>query len=487
MPPKRASPEIPAPTPEPEARELAEEPEPVIVKKCFRVGGQVYFGECKAGTGENAGRFIRHGKGLQVHNGVSPNASQGRLAHETVVLRTYDGNFEDDLESGHGIAKWADGSSYDGPWSRGLMHGYGGRFVWADGTTYDGPWHMGQMSGSGGRLTYSDGNFDHGKFYRDCFRDGSQWVNTLGKRSRMEILDIMKGPGREVQEPPPPPVLQVGNCDRGGQAIASQMRAVLAAIEEQGVIPFFIGEQPQDPLRILTEAQVMDVTKHAVSLRNAVVTRRRHRDHYRLFGDPLRAALRSGAYYTLVFEDYDFDGQDVIYPDWYQRAPATRRPMLEVPEEWGLEKLFFEAASGPRRPTELVPEILHPRIFNGREMSRLFVPEVHAKSTQAQAKAPEPKKHGSVPNEAAHITACAFKGVGGTGHLYTLPVTPDEAGIRNVPHLRTALVAMAPLPLGLPREEVSPYVMGRFGHLVPLHRTAIVVLTHEIVETTPRL
>lgn len=171
------------------------EPEEVeIHKKCFRVGTQTYYGDCKLGFGARKGTFVRHGFGKQVNAAVTPagyKTSNNTVAYETSVMGVYEGNWEDDVMSGQGVYSWSDGSQYDGAFQNGKMHGPG-RFMWPDSSTYEGTWHSGQMTGHG-RLDYRfDGTSWQGRFQRDAFQkhDG-KWVNVWQQTRGLEQKQIL--------------------------------------------------------------------------------------------------------------------------------------------------------------------------------------------------------------------------------------------------------------------------------------------------------
>eukprot|EP00929_Paragymnodinium_shiwhaense_P009490 TRINITY_DN113679_c0_g1_i1.p2 TRINITY_DN113679_c0_g1~~TRINITY_DN113679_c0_g1_i1.p2 ORF type:complete len:261 (-),score=66.77 TRINITY_DN113679_c0_g1_i1:255-1037(-) len=95
----------------------------------------------------------------------------------------YDGQWDDDLISGHGHQTWQDGRKYHGEFQKGKFHGHGrmewhtpqgmmiyegsyvddakhgrGKFVWSDGRVYDGEWRSGKRWGKG---VYINARGDH--------------------------------------------------------------------------------------------------------------------------------------------------------------------------------------------------------------------------------------------------------------------------------------------------------------------------------------
>ncbi|CAE8587632.1 unnamed protein product, partial [Polarella glacialis] len=174
-----------------------EEPaEPEILKKCLRSGGQLYYGDVKAGYRDRAGTFVRHGLGRQVNSAVAPlgPGPNGLPAFETVVLSIFEGNWEEDQPCGHGTFKWGDGSTYEGMVAEGQMHGHG-RFVWPDASTYEGGWHQGLMQGQGRfDSRFDGGRFMQGRFQRNNFlKPDGRWVDVLKHLRSNELKQIIGG------------------------------------------------------------------------------------------------------------------------------------------------------------------------------------------------------------------------------------------------------------------------------------------------------
>merc|ERR1711972_731639 len=100
--------------------------------------------------------------------------------------------------------------------------------------------------------------------------------------------------------------------------------------------------------------------------------------------------------------------------------------------------------------------------------------------TEGEARAVE----GMSPAEAAKAAAAEGPktgSVGLTGHVFELPNVSDPraVGLRMVHHLRPAIVALSSLPAGLNDEAVCERVVERFKSHVPMHRTMLIVLTHD--------
>lgn len=65
---------------------------------------------------------------------------------------------------GRGKMEWADGASYDGDWSQGVMHGEFGVFTFANGSVYRGNWSQGNRSGRARYTSSEDGSCYEGGF-----------------------------------------------------------------------------------------------------------------------------------------------------------------------------------------------------------------------------------------------------------------------------------------------------------------------------------
>lgn len=496
----------------PQEEEEVEPAEPEILKKYFRVGTQVYYGDCKLGYGARKGTFVRHGWGRQINAAVTPaghKISSSSMSYETSVMGAYEGNWEDDLMSGQGVYSWSDGSMYDGAFVNGQMHGPG-RFIWPDGSTYEGTWHSGQMTGHG-RLDYRfDGNFYQGKFQKDAFqRNNGEWVDVWQQTRGIERRAILD---HDPQALP----FALKRCACGEIYARSPQQRVLAdqtqrlaesitAAHNQGYTPFIFADESlqQCVLKCLSTANLTDHTSQSVSLRAAAIAKRRKRDFNGMFYSAIQTSLQKGTLFTLVFEDDD-EGCSLLAKEddrWFERQPSLKPPTNLLPDEWQL-KQFFSSNTFP-------PEVLHPMLFNGRLMSKLFLPEQLREGgigdglpAPGGAAPPddatpdggaEPGEGAEVPptsNASPAVAAQAAQaaaapvpagGVGLTGHLFELPDVPDprSAGLRLVHHLRPVIVGSSSLPTGLSDDAVIETVVQRFQNHVPMHRTMLILMTHD--------
>jgi len=490
--------------------EEVEPEEAEIHKKCFRVGTQTYYGDCKLGAGARKGTYVRHGYGRQVNAAVTPagyKISAEVIAYETSVMGVYEGNWEDDVMSGQGVYSWSDGSQYDGAFVNGKMHGPG-RFMWPDFSTYEGTWHSGQMTGHG-RLDYRfDGTSWQGRFQRDAFQkhDG-KWVNVWQQTRGLEQRQILD---HEAQATP---IIRRCACGemyarRPQQPRLSEQVAKLeesiAAAQNQGYTPFIIADESLKgcALKCLTAANLTNHATQSVSIRMAAIAKRRKRDFNGMMYGAIASSLQTGTLFTLVFEDDD-EGCGLLAKEddrWFDRQPSTTPPTNPLPEQWKL-KHFYHPGTFPL-------EILQPMLFNGRLMSKLFLSEQLREDTPAPSDLPPPAAGAptttaegeDLPNEteeterppsakglsnadAAQSAAAPTPsgGVGLTGHVFELPevTDPRTVGLRTVHHIRPTIVSLSCLPSGLSDDDVCGRVVERFRSHVPMHRTYLILLTHD--------
>lgn len=88
-----------------------------------------------------------------------------------LIVESYEGS-EDDLGRFDGdscIAKFKEGHTYEGSFSRGMMHGQG-KYIWTDGTVFEGEFKWNVIDGYGSFL-WSDGTTYTGMI-KNGLRDG---------------------------------------------------------------------------------------------------------------------------------------------------------------------------------------------------------------------------------------------------------------------------------------------------------------------------
>lgn len=278
--------------------------------------------------------------------------------------------------------------------------------------------------------------------------------------------------------------------------------------QNQGYTPFIIADESLRgcALKCLTAANLTNHAKQSVSIRMAAIAKRRKRDFNGMFYGAIASSLQTGTLFTLVFEDDD-EGCSLLAKEddrWFDRQPSTTPPTNSLPEQWKLRHFYH--------PGTFPPEILQPMLFNGRLMSKLFLPEKLREDAMGTGPAPSdlpapaagsptPAAEGDeVPNETEETTrppsakglssADAAQsaaaptpagGVGLTGHVFELPEVDDPrtVGLRTVHHIRPAIVSLSCLPSGLPDDEVCGRVVERFKQHIPMHRTYLILLTHD--------
>lgn len=94
---------------------------------------------------------------------ITPGRNRGYFTYDDGS--TYDGEFENGKVHGKGTYTWGDGTTYEGTFESGLPHGEG-RLTWPTGATYEGAFYAGLMSGTG-LMTWSTGATYEGNFTAD--------------------------------------------------------------------------------------------------------------------------------------------------------------------------------------------------------------------------------------------------------------------------------------------------------------------------------
>jgi len=288
----------------------------------------------------------------------------------------------------------------------------------------------------------------------------------------------------------------------------AKLEDMIAMAQNQGYTPFIIADESLQgcALKCLTAANLTNHSTQSVSIRMAAIAKRRKRDFNGMFYGAIASSLQTGTLFTLVFEDDD-EGCGLLAKEddrWFDRQPSTTPPTNPLPEQWKLSH-FYRQGTFPL-------EVLQPMVFNGRLMSKLFLPEQLREdamgtvqpSDLAAPAAGSPDRQvtegGEPPNETEETTrppsakgmskadaaqAAAAPtpagGVGLTRHVFELPdvTDPRTVGLRTVHHIRPTIVSLSCLPSGLSDDEVCGQVVGRFRSHVPMHRTYLILLTHD--------
>jgi hypothetical protein len=87
----------------------------------------------------------RHGSGTEVRTETGADGNK--------LVWTYEGNWEHDKKSGHGVMHYPSGSVYSGQWANSKKNGFGSQTS-ATGDQYEGTWLNGKMHGNG---VFTDG------------------------------------------------------------------------------------------------------------------------------------------------------------------------------------------------------------------------------------------------------------------------------------------------------------------------------------------
>lgn len=474
----------------PQSEDEPEEPE--ILKKCLRAPGQLYYGDVKAGYHERKGRWIRHGKGLQVVTALAPKVGK---AYETVVLSSYEGEWEEDLPCGEGSYKWSDGSSYEGNMEQGKMHGQG-RFVWPDGSSYEGSWNAGALHGQGRfDSRFDGGRYMQGQFHFNCFqRSDGRWVDILQHIKNHELREILEGNPLTRIEPDVAAKNKTKVKPSKGSTMtstglsfsnvlritddSSRLSQCLREALKGNLVPLVLAEEgaKQHAMEALLAAGVMtEPSAQCVSLRLAALEQRRQRDYKRFFTDALTSSIRSGSCFTLVFED---DGHAEDEEGWLQRTPQTSS-MEVLPDEWSLSRFFSSSA--------LPPEIFAPMIFNARGKAPLLLPDgsdngVPPESAE-ELQTPAPSQDlmlraaGELPESSCGLTGHVFEASEEELQQRDPTETSSLLGLPLHYQVHPVLLAQAPMPSAMEDAEVRKWVKQRFGKHVPCHRLALLVVT----------
>jgi len=406
-----------APPAEAEQPEEPEEPaEPEIHKKCFRIGGQVYYGECK--KIDDTEDFVRHGYGKQVF-------SADTTSKETVVMAEYEGHWSEDVINGHGNYKWADGSSYEGNFLDGKMHGYG-RYQWPEGSSYTGTWADNQMSGPGRFDSAFDGDFLQGTFSRNCFQQhNGQWLDVHREHRKAERLRIADGEPRGIN---------IVRCTNP-EAFDDAAKATLA----ENLIPLVVADETfQGDLLTLVKPCSKATT---VSIPEVALAKRRQRDYCNTFYQAIKQALERGDWLTIAFDAVSEENPQAGTDDNAGSGPSM------LPDEWRLEH-FFDKRCLPLEAFDL-------KLFNGRRMSQFYLPEEGKADTEPVTEDDD----GAMPTPE---------------QLQEMEEQPQV-----VYNLRMCIVTLGRIAAEMSDSEVRAGIIAQYGTHVPLHRAQIILLSED--------
>jgi len=330
--------------------------------------------------------------------------------------------------TGRAIFKYYDGSVYEGDFEKGILTSEEGKWEWADGTNYKGMWVDGYMHGQG-RFLSATGEFWEGQFHRNCFHkhDGS-WIDLSARHQASEMASLAKGDAAHV------PIVRVSN--------ALQLNEELARItRHDNMVPFVVADTsclPEDATVLdWVEGTDQDTT---VFLKFVAIQKQRHHDYRSRFYNGIQKALVAGKRFSVVFE------------------PDEEDPEAGVPQSQALQE-FFDRFAFPL-------EAFDPRLFHGRQYPVSFLPEDRRQEYFLVAPPPPPPSVAASPEppaegEEAPPAAAA-------------PATREPPVLYRLDFMVTT---QGRLSNGASDKEVREMMIKSYGHLAPLHRTTVVLVT----------
>ncbi|CAL1131907.1 unnamed protein product [Cladocopium goreaui] len=386
-------------------------------KRCFRNGGDVYFGEVQE---LEDGSCLRHGFGHQIFTAKA--AETG----EEVIYGQYKGSWRADLQTS-GIFGWSDGTVYEGFFVEGRPHGHG-RMKWPEGSVYDGNWQRGELHGQGTYICGFKHVESHGIFWRNCLRDhNGQWVNKVKQREelRSQHLRINAYPASKF-------VIPVYRCS--SREILD--RALAASQEPPYLIPFLLathscssGRAP--PLDFVEGGDLGCKVDTTVHLGYAAQEKLRARDTDVLFQKAMAAALRTARPLTLIWGD-DEPGPSGEAPPMDVWDLDNSQP---VPDKWALTNFLS--------PLVLPADIFDLRHFQCAGLADFFL---HRDANDAVPEVPD--------------------------------VEPAHPAMQPAPilySLKVLLMSLKRVPNEFEDESIRRHLLGRFGLALPVHRIAAFV------------
>mmetsp|Transcript_67875 Transcript_67875/g.196432 ORF Transcript_67875/g.196432 Transcript_67875/m.196432 type:complete len:400 (-) Transcript_67875:53-1252(-) len=393
-------------------------------RRCFRVAGQIYYGDVLE---DAEGRCTRHGQGVQIFTATT-------VTGEALVWGKYTGGWKKDRMTGSGSYRWSDGSAYEGGMLDGKLHGHG-RFTWPEGSWYDGVWCQSEMHGQGSFFNAYDGYPIHGQIVRNCIQmpDGC-WVNLANRRAQRRAERLRIG------APPPLPkavaladehgLVPVAFC-RSPQDLGEIAAAVLRGSGSK--VPLILADfscppaggsyGSAAPLWCLELGDNGCNPSTTVHMERAVIEKRRKRDHASLFIDAIRESLLTYKPFCLVFGEEEEEG----------KLPMTH----------SLDN-FFDPLSLPSDLFDLPHLHAHGalRRFLHPEKRDLLAAEVSETETAGESAPP------TSPPPVLHL-------------------------------LRFAIVSQRRIPCGVSEDDIRAHVAHRFADHIPIHRVSVLVVSGE--------
>jgi hypothetical protein len=408
-------------------------------QRCFRSGGQIYYGEVR----EEQGSIVRHGQGHQILTAVT-------VVGVPFPREVYRGAWLNGRMSGTGVYKWSDGCSYEGSFLDGRMHGYG-KLTWPEGSFYNGTWKDGTITGQGTFYSAFTRITHMGIFQRSCLKqhDGT-WLDVVREREqhREALLQIgAKGPGTENE-------VNIIRCTPS--ELGEQLEAVR---REHFLIPLVIADTsctedgasgssaaPLCYLEALEQGCTPATTAH---LAYVAAEKRRKRDYTRLFREAITESLVSYRYCALVFGDAVDD--------------SLGASLESMPAAWSLPE-FLEVSSLPLNLFDL-------RHFHGSGAVDAFLPHDKVDSCRLNSRGssdlPAPADVSPVDGRDVSKAPSSRDSSKDVGEAPQIP--PPTAYL-----LQFALVSLLRLEVGLDDEGIRKHLGRRFAAHVPLHRISVI-------------
>jgi len=393
-------------------------------QRCFRNGGEVYYGEVQE---LEDGSCLRHGFGHQIYT------AKAAQTGEEVIYGQYKGSWR----SGHissGTFGWSDGTVYEGLFMDGCPHGHG-RIKWPEGTVYDGNWNHGELHGQGTYICGFKHVESHGIFWRNCLRDHKgQWVNKVKGREelRKQHLTINAYPSSKF-------VIPVQRCS--SEDLLDKALAV--SQEPPYLIPFLLTthscpSRRAPPLDFVEGGERGCLVDTTVHIGHAAAEKLRARDTDPLFQEAIAKAMRDARPFTLIWGDDEPEGAPMDVWDMDNSSA--------VPDKWSLANFFS--------PLVLPGDIFDLRHFQCAGMADFFL--------QRDAKKND---HSDTPQKEAEEDAEPD------------PAHPAMQAPAILYPLRVLLMSLKRIPDEFEDESVRRHVLGRFGSAIPVHRIAVLVAT----------
>jgi len=413
------------------------------VKRCFRNGGQIYFGEVEEAAD---GTCLRHGLGLQLFTARPPETAEDGQAPDILHGR-YQGAWRKGQLTGSGVYHWSDGTVYEGYFLDGRPHGYG-RIKWPEGTVYDGDWNGGEMHGQGTYICGFTNLESHGIFWHNCLRNhAGQWVNKVQEREalRQQHLKINAYPSTSYFMP-------VIRC-RGKEILS---KALSMSQEPPFLVPFLLAKQSYSagpevsltspPPLCCAEADIPGARGctfgTSIHISHVAAEKRRVRHTDPLFQKAIQTALVESRPFALIWPDDEkpaspFSNHQLEVPvDIWDLENAHA-----VPKEWCLDYFFDKLV--------LPTDIFDPPHFQCSSLADAFLPESEVQSAFSR-------------------DACWSKDTKEPAH-------PEMQPPPVLHTLRTLLISLRKVPNGAEDESIRKHMLSRFGSAVPLHRIAVLV------------